>query len=259
MLKKKSTQVFHSFWNTCSKATEASGTVSAGRNKKGRKEKKKSPASQAEDSQEEGGKICLYGKLAPFHLFWASLQTYKEGKSHLNQFLMKPRTPGCSYKAAHLSWSLISPREKIGDGRTEAWPFMSLPWELACGGPATFVERVLKQFLAWALHQSCPPAPLAPWLWLQGALCECLAVNRPMKPQVSSLRQSCWIVTTFWKATEQSQMASLSIHGWPQHPLPWKVLDGNCALIHHLSSCFLDGDISFQKFITWFAYDQPSS
>ena len=172
---------------------------------------------------------------------------------------MKPRTPGCSYKAAYLSWSLISPREKIGDGRTEAWPFMSLPWELACGGPATFVERVLKQFLAWALHQSCPPAPLAPWLWLQGALCECLAVNRPMKPQVSSLRQSCWIVTIFWKATEQSQMASLSIHGWPQHPLPWKVLDGNCALIHRLSSCFLDGDISFQKFITWFAYDQPSS
>lgn len=30
--------------------------------------KKKSPASQAEENQEEDGKICLYGKSAPFHL-----------------------------------------------------------------------------------------------------------------------------------------------------------------------------------------------
>jgi len=40
-------------------------TVSAGRNKKGRK---KSLASQTGESQGGDGKICLYGALAPFHL-----------------------------------------------------------------------------------------------------------------------------------------------------------------------------------------------
>ena len=41
-------------------------TVSAGRNKKGRK--KKSLVSQTGESQRGDGKICLYDELAPFHL-----------------------------------------------------------------------------------------------------------------------------------------------------------------------------------------------
>ena len=41
---------------------------------------KKSPASQAEESQEEDGKICLYGKSAPFHLVLGLAAEIQGGK-----------------------------------------------------------------------------------------------------------------------------------------------------------------------------------
>ena len=76
MLKKKNTQVFLS-------AVKLQRLLGLSQQAEIERQGKKSPASQAEESQEEDGKICLYGKSAPFYLVLGLAAEIQGGKNHI--------------------------------------------------------------------------------------------------------------------------------------------------------------------------------
>lgn len=140
---------------------------------------------------------------------------------------MKRRTPGCSYRAAYLPRSLLSLREKTGEGNPGAWSVfvftLRAPKRRRCC-------LCLRGFWNNAWPGLCTKAVQLP------LCCGCrepsVNVLLPMdlwnlKPYVSCFRQSCWAVTTFWKAIKQRWMDFCCIHGWPQSPLDKRALDRN--------------------------------
>lgn len=64
----------------------------------------------------------------------------------------------------------------------ESWPFFILALRVPREGTAAFADDDSETVPGLYLHQSYPAARSAPLLWLQGALCEHLKANGPMKP-----------------------------------------------------------------------------
>lgn len=99
MFKKKNTQVFLSSFETHALKLQRL----LGLSQQAEKKKKKAQLPRQKRTRKKMERFVFMANQPHFTWFGASLQRHKEGKSHLNQFLMKPRTPGCSYRAAHLS------------------------------------------------------------------------------------------------------------------------------------------------------------
>lgn len=139
----------------------------------------KSLACQEAEGRGGDGKICLYGKLALFHLVL--------GLAAETQVQKIPFEPGPN--EAQGSWLFLQAstcflkKRKLERGIQEPGLFFFFHPE---GSQQEvwlpLLKRILKHCWLALCTKAVQAAPWAPLSWLQGALCECLAGDRPLKP-----------------------------------------------------------------------------